>query len=117
MRRRHWGDTVLSRSSRLARIAFLSEVGPGRVKKTRQNKKSIPGELGKFLHHALIDRPLERHDQIGKILHRLPAPFDELGLVAAAGARGVDFVIVAREANCEPFLPLAALASLPGAPG
>src|ERR1700733_3893609 len=97
MRRRHWGDTVLSRSSILARA-------------------SIAGELRKFLHHALIDRPLERHDQIREIFHRLPAPFDELGLVAAAGAGDIDFLVVAGEANREPLLALAAIAALPGAP-
>src|SRR6266404_1802014 len=52
-------------------------------------------EAGKFLHHALIDRPLERDDQLGKILHRLPAPGDELRLVAAAGTGDVDFGILA----------------------
>jgi len=48
-------------------------------------------EVGKFLHHALVNRPLEWHDQIGKILHRLPTPRDELGLVAAAGAGDIEF--------------------------
>src|SRR5260221_2182751 len=74
-------------------------------------------EAGKFLHHALIDRPLERHDQSRKILHRLPAPADEFRLVAAAGAHDVDLGIPAGEADREPFLPLPAIAALPGAPG
>src|SRR5450432_3178144 len=75
------------------------------------------GEPGKFLHHALVDRPLERHDQVGKIFHRLPAPVDELRLVAAAGARHIDFGIRTGETDRVPFLPLAAIAALPGAPG
>src|ERR1700692_2548720 len=74
-------------------------------------------EPGKFLHHALIDRPLERNDQVGEILHRLPAPADELRLVAAAGARDIDFGVLAGETHRVPFLPLAAIAALPGATG
>src|ERR1700737_3589654 len=73
-------------------------------------------EPGKFLHHALVDRALERNDQVGKILHRLPAPADELRLVAA-GARDIDFGILPGETNRVPFLPLAAIAALPGAAG
>jgi hypothetical protein len=32
---------------------------------------------------ARIHGALERHDQVGKVLHRLPAPLDEFWLVAA----------------------------------
>src|SRR3984893_13571649 len=75
-------------------------------------------EIGEFLHHALINRPFERNDQFGKVLHRLPAPVDELRLMAtAAPARDIDLVVPADEANRVPFLPLAAIAALPGAPG
>src|SRR5882757_7946693 len=84
--------------------------GPSRNDATR----SLACEIGKFLHHPFIDRPLERHDQLGEILHRLPAPVDELGLVAAAGARDIDLGILAGEANREPFLALAAITALPG---
>ena len=41
-------------------------------------------ELRERLHDPLVDLALERHDQVGKILHRLPAPVDEFRLVAAA---------------------------------
>src|SRR4051812_47073914 len=54
---------------------------------------------------------------MGKVLHRLPAPGDELGLVAAAGTGDVDLGILAGEAHREPFLPLSAVAALPGASG
>src|SRR6266849_1388679 len=75
-------------------------------------------EIGKFLHHALINRPFERNDQFGKVLHRLPTPADELRLVAtAAGTRDIDLVVLAGEAYRVPFLPLAAIAALPGAAG
>src|SRR5712675_1212986 len=74
-------------------------------------------EPGKFLHHALIDRPLERNDQLRQVLHRLPAPTDELSLVAAPRVRDVDLAILAGEAHGEPFLPLPAIAALPGAAG
>src|SRR5436190_14275708 len=74
-------------------------------------------ELGELFHHALIDRALERHDQFRQVLHRLPAPGDEFRLVAAAGLGDVDLGVLAGEARREPFLPLAAIASLPGAPG
>src|SRR5205085_4938669 len=49
--------------------------------------------------------------------HRLPAPGDELRLVAATRAGDVDLVVLAGETNRIPFLPLAAVAALPGAPG
>src|SRR6187549_701835 len=75
-------------------------------------------EVGKFLYHALVNRPFERNDQLGKVLHRLPTPAHELRLVAAAaGTRDIDLVVLAGEANRVPFLPLAAIAALPGAPG
>src|SRR5450759_3785640 len=74
-------------------------------------------EPGKFLYHAFVDRPLERNDQVGQVPHRLPAPADELRLVAAAGARDIDFAVLAGEADRVPFLPLAAIAALPSASG
>src|SRR6185312_15457779 len=87
-------------------------------KVTEPNATGLPaGELSKLLDHPLIDRALERHDQFGKVLHRLPAPLDEFRLVAAAGARDVDFGVLAGEAHREPFLALAAIAALPGTPG
>src|SRR3954466_4437500 len=80
--------------------------------------RSIACEVGEFLDHALIDRPLERHDQRRQVLHRLPAPADEFGLVrAAAGPLDLDLGIGSGEAQCEPFLALAAIAALPGAAG
>src|SRR3979490_308707 len=82
-----------------------------------RHPKLAARQLRKFLHHALVDRPLERHDQVGKILHRLPAPADELRLVAAAGAGDIDLGVLTGEANRVPFLPLATIAALPGAPG
>src|ERR1700738_973409 len=86
------------------------------VTRTSDVTTSATGEPGKFLHHALVDRALERNDQVGKILHRLPAPADELRLVAA-GARDIDFGILAGETNRVPFLPLAAIAALSGGAG
>jgi len=75
-------------------------------------------EISEFLYHPLVDRALERHDQLGKILHRLPTPLDEFGLVAApGGARNVDLGVLAGESHREPFLALAAIAPFPGAPG
>src|SRR5260221_12522730 len=75
-------------------------------------------EFRKFLHHALVTGRLERTDQLGKFLHRLPPPAHEFRFVAAAaGTRDIDFVVPAGEANRVPFLPLAAIAALPGAPG
>src|SRR5215475_6366326 len=76
----------------------------------------MPRERGEFLDHALIDRALERDDQLGKVFHRLPAPVHEFSLVTAAGARDIDLVVLAGEADGEPFLALAAIAALPGAP-
>src|ERR1700756_906215 len=70
-------------------------------------------ELGKFLDHALIDRALERHDQVRKIFHRLPTPIDEFGLVPAAEARDIDLGILAGKTNRVPFLPLATVTALP----
>src|SRR6516164_4747874 len=77
----------------------------------------VPCKGSKFLHHALVDGALERHDQLREILHRLPAPVDELGLVSASGACNIDLGVLASEAEREPFLPLPAVAPLPGTPG
>src|SRR5882672_6996275 len=76
----------------------------------RMRARLAAGELREFLDHALVDRALERNDQVGKILHRLPAPADELGLVTAAGALDVDLGVLAGEPHRVPFLPLAAVA-------
>src|ERR1700761_5414509 len=74
-------------------------------------------ELGEFLDHALVDGTLERNDQVREILHRLPAPADELGLVpATGGACDIDLVVLASEAYGVPFLSLTAIAALPGPP-
>src|ERR1700761_5937341 len=84
----------------------------------KYNLMLFAAQAGELLHHALIDRALEGHDQLGEILHRLPAPVDELRLVtAAARTRDVDLGILAGEAHGKPFLSLAAVAALPGAPG
>src|SRR6202035_5050121 len=85
------------------------------LRASRNDGSLAAREPGKFLHHALIDRPLEGNDQVGEILHRLPAPADELRLVAAAGARDIDLGVLAGETHRVPFLPLAAVAALPGA--
>src|SRR5258708_3135478 len=112
-------------------MAFSSEVDTGShsnqacadcvdlsaVENASKQKALATREAGKFLHHALIHRPLERHDQVREVLHRLPAPVHEWGLVAAAGAGDVNLAIIAGEANREPFLALAAIAALPGAAG
>src|SRR5690242_15717162 len=74
-------------------------------------------ELGKLLDHAFVDRAFERNDQLGEVLHRLPAPVDEFRLMAAAGVGDVDFAVLAGEAHREPLLPLAAIATFPGASG
>ena len=73
-------------------------------------------EIREFPDHALIDRPLERDDQVGQVLHRLPAPLDEFRLVCRRGAGDVDLALVAGEAQRVPFLRLAAIAC-PSRPG
>ena len=66
-------------------------------------------------HHAVIDRALERHHEIGNVLQRLPTPGGELRAVGAAvGFLDVDFAFRAGEAKREPFLLLPAIFALPG---
>src|SRR5258708_11366522 len=72
----------------------------------------VAREAGKFLQPALIDRPLERHDQFREILHPLPAPADEFSLVAAAGDRGIDLGIRASDAERKQILTHTARATL-----
>ncbi len=67
--------------------------------------------------HALVHGALERDDEVGKVAHRLPAPLDEFGLVAAGRRRDVDLALVAGEAQRVPFLRLAAIFALPGVLG
>ena len=52
------------------------------------------GEVLEFSHHALIDCPLERHDEGGKALQRLPAPCHEFRLVPARRVLDVNFAFV-----------------------
>jgi len=68
---------------------------------------------GKFLHHALIHRPLERNDQVGKILHRLPAPVDELRLMATAGLA----TLISESAPVKRTAYISALAAIAAFPG
>src|SRR5580693_6796893 len=76
---------------------------------------SVPRQMRELLHHPLVDPPLEGHDQVGKILHRLPAPFDEFrDVVAAGGMQGIDLAVFAGEAERKPFLGLAAISAAPG---
>src|SRR5919197_2151810 len=91
-----------------------------------QNDRALRGkcvmlsarEAGEFLDHAFIDRTFERNDQVGEILHRLPAPAHEFGFVpATAGAGDIDLGVLAGKAYREPFLPLPAIAALPGTAG
>src|SRR5581483_4347564 len=50
--------------------------------------------------------------------HRLPAPAHEFRLVTAAtGICDIDLVVLAGEADGEPFLALAAITALPGSAG
>src|SRR5262245_58307397 len=67
-----------------------------------------------FRDDPLVGLAFERHDQVGKVFHRLPAPFDEFRLVAAARMRDVDLAVVAGEAQRKPFLRLAAVLAIPG---
>src|SRR5690349_16524128 len=64
--------------------------------------------------NALINRALERNDEVRKVAHRLPAPLDELRLMPAVGLENVDLAVIPGEAQRVPFLRLPAVAALPG---
>src|ERR1041385_3865821 len=66
-------------------------------------------EFRERLHHPLVGVALERHHQVRKIFDRLPAPFDEFGIVPAAWAFDVDLAVLAGEAERVPLLGLAAI--------
>src|SRR5499426_2751246 len=85
-----------------------------RFARCRSADEPLVGELRKFLDHAFVGLALERHDQAGNIFHRLPAPFDELRLVAAGRVLDVDLAVLAGEAQGKPFLRLAAIFAVPG---
>src|SRR5262245_30655066 len=70
-------------------------------------------QLRELLHHPLVHRPLERHDELRDLLQSLPAPGHEFRLVAASGMRDVDLGLLASEAQREPLLGLAAVFALP----
>src|SRR5262245_38251900 len=66
----------------------------------------------------LVDLPFEGYDEPGQGLHGLEAPGLELGLVMPpARMRDVDLALLAREAECEPFLGLAAICLGPALAG
>src|SRR5262249_34073791 len=110
-------DSPASRGSSPAMTELGDVPLQSHAERPRGGISSRTRKLPELLHDALIDLALERHDQFGKILHRLPAPAHEFGLVAAGGARDVDLVIPAGEAHRIPFLLLAAITALPGATG
>src|SRR5690242_9808542 len=57
----------------------------------------------------LVERALERHDEVGHLLQRGPAPGRELRVAAG----DVDIAVLAGEAEGEPSLALAAEAAAP----
>src|SRR5690606_3196282 len=71
---------------------------------------SALGEIGKSLDHRLVNRSLERNDQVGKLGHLAPPPAVELGL--SASRLDVDLAVVAPKPHCEPALTLAAIFAL-----
>lgn len=73
--------------------------------------------MAELADHALIDRALERHDQVGNVLQRLPPPRSELSLDGAIGMQDIDFALGTGEAQREPFLRLAAKPAFPGLTG
>ncbi len=66
-------------------------------------------QMSERLHDILVDLALERDHEAGEIFHRLPAPLDEFGLVAAGGLEDVDLAVIAREGERVPLLRLAAI--------
>src|ERR1700739_2565454 len=74
---------------------------------------SAAREFGEFLDNALIDRALERNDEIRQVFHRLPPPAHEFGLMPT-GACDICLAVFAGGTYRVPFLPLAAGAALPG---
>src|SRR5262249_17631756 len=74
----------------------------------------VPGEFLKLLHHLLVDRPLEWHDQVDDVRQLLPTPLHEFRVVAAGGVRDVDFAVFSSEAQRIPFLTLTAVLAAPG---
>src|SRR3954467_11022244 len=65
------------------------------------------------IHHAFIDRSLERNDEVRKVRHRLPAPLDEFGLMPAGRLENIDLAVVAGETQRVPLLRLAAILAFP----
>src|SRR5687767_3223652 len=108
--------TVAFATSRIAGITRLSAIIAGL--RTPQRTFSIvtflAREADEVVHHPLVDLALERDHQLGKVLHRLPAPRNEFRLVRTP-ARGedVDLAVIAGEAQRIPFLRLPAVAPLP----
>src|SRR5262249_46121745 len=74
----------------------------------------VPGKFLELLHYLLVDRPLERHDQVDDVGQLLPAPLHEFRIVAAGGVRDVDFAVLSGEAQRIPFLTLPAVLAAPG---
>src|SRR5688572_776585 len=70
---------------------------------------SAPDQRGKLRDQLVVQLALEWHDQAGNFLEIGPAPGRELGLLG----RDVDVAVGAEEAECEPFLALAAEPALP----
>src|SRR4029077_10994938 len=76
--------------------------------RARHQNSSRHGQEGlEFPDHALIDRALERHDEVWKLSMRRPSPGVELALMAWLRLQ-IDLAVLAFESGGEPELRLAA---------
>src|SRR5256884_3145277 len=73
----------------------------------------VPGKSLKLSHHLLVDRPLERHDQVDDLRQPLPAPLHEFRVVSAGGGRDVGFAVLSGEAQRIPLLTLPTVFAVP----
>src|SRR3954453_15480538 len=62
----------------------------------------------KELRHRPVDLAAERYHEVGDAVEPLPAPLIEFRRLPVARGQGIHLVILAGEAQREPFLPLAA---------
>ena len=91
-----------ARPVRLPGSIISSRWEPGTLKGTANaltRRAKSRGEFRERVYHSLVDVAFERHHQVREIRDRLPAPFDELWIVPAAGVFDVDLAVFAGEAQ------------------
>src|ERR1700728_3654479 len=99
-----------TRSAKPSAIApsAIAIAGSSRSAHSRSDRTEVKlsGKRRKTLRHRPIDVATERHHEVGDTVEPFPSPLIELRRLAIARDQRIDLLLLAREAQREPFLAL-----------